>query len=120
VFDPHHRVQRVAVKFDAMEMPANRKDDGTWHALVPEGATSASAVLETSEAVLFRSLKVSLTELPLPVEERIAQKPSLVTKERVLIVGGAAVGVAVIVAIIAGVAVSQKRIDGSLGRIELP
>lgn len=122
VFDPHGRVKRVQIQFDSMEMPATRHDDGTWSALVPEGALSAGAVIESGDAVVFRTLKVILTELPAPVEERTAARepPASGPPAKWLIIGGAAAGAVIIGLIITGVAVGAKRLDGSLGRVELP
>jgi hypothetical protein len=120
VFDPHGRVKRVAVQFDQMEMSATRHDDGTWHALVPAGAVSASAVLESPEAIVFRTQKVMISALPVPVEERIAAKNEPEATRRLLLIGGGAAAAVVIVAVITGVALSTKHIDGSLGRVELP
>lgn len=120
VFDPHGRVKRVSVQFDQMEMSATRQDDGTWHALVPEGAQSASAVLESGDARLFRSLKVMLTELPVPVDERIVARPVAEDRTRLYVLGGAAVGAALLIVLITSAAVASKHVDGSLGRVELP
>ncbi len=122
VFDPHGRVRRVQIQFDAMEMPATRHDDGTWSALVPEGALSAAAVIESGDAVVYRTMKVVLTELPAPVEELTAarEKPSRAPDKRWFIVGGAAAGAVVIGVVITAVALGAKRLDGSLGRVELP
>jgi len=122
VFDPHGRVRRVQIQFDQMEMPATRHDDGSWSALVPEGALSAGAVIESGDAVVFRTLKMVLAELPQPVEELTAarEKPSQGPPAKWLIIGGAAAGAVIIGAIITGVALGAKRLDGSLGRVELP
>ncbi len=118
-FDPHARVRRVNVAFDAMEMPAKRHPDGTWHALVPEGALSASAIVESGDAVVFRTLKVMISELPVPVHERMAPRED--SKMKWVAVGAAAGVVVVAAAVITGIAVaSGAKIDGSLGRIELP
>jgi hypothetical protein len=121
VFDPTGRVKRAAIQFDQMEMNATRQDDGTWRALIPEGASSASVVLESGDAIVFRSMKVSVAELPVPVEERTAAAPApLFTDRQWLIVGGAAAGAVVLAIVLGSVAASTKHVDGSLGRIELP
>lgn len=120
VFDPTNRIKRVNVAFDQMEMHAVRHDDGTWHALVPEGARSASAVLETGDATIFRSLKLMLNELPTPVDERIAARVEPVDRKKWIIIGAAAGGAVVIAAVITAIALGARRIDGSLGRVELP
>jgi hypothetical protein len=121
VFDPHGRVKRVHLEFDQMEMPATRHDDGSWSALIPEGALSANAVLESGDAVVFRSLKIMLTELPAPVEELTAARPPPPRDPtKWFIIGGAAAGAVVIGAVITAVALGSKHIDGSLGRVELP
>jgi hypothetical protein len=121
VFDPHGRVKRVMVQFDAMEMNATRHDDGTWHALVPQGAVSAVAVLDSGDAVVCRTRKVMVSDLPVPVEERIAKDSGpFLDQRRVLIIAGAAAATVVIAAVVSSVALSSKHIDGSLGRVELP
>lgn len=119
-FDPHARVRRINVVFDQMEMPAKRHPDGSWHALVPEGAQSASAVVESGDAVVFRTLKVMINELPVPVDERISTRPREEPNTKWIVVGAAA-GVAVVAAaVITAIALGAKRVDGSLGRVELP
>jgi hypothetical protein len=121
VFDPHRRVQRVHIKFDAMEMSATHHDDGTWSAMIPEGAFSASAVFESGDAALFRTMKVVLSELPSPVEElTAARRPPPSDTKKWVIIGGAAGAAVVIGVVITAVALGAKRYDGSLGRVELP
>ena len=120
-YDPHARVRRVNVVFDAMEMAARQHPDGAWHALTPEGAMSASAVIESGDAVVFRTLTVLLNELPVPVAERLTARRDEPPSTRTWLAVGAAAGVvAVAVVIITGVALSARRVDGSLGRVELP
>jgi hypothetical protein len=133
VFDPRNVVKRVALKLDKREIAAAKQSDGLYAATVPEAADAASVVVESSEAVVFRTPKVMLTELPgapaAPVEAVIVKPPRPAPAQPSegpstttwLIIGGSVVAAAIIAGIATGVAVgSSKKIDGSLGSVQLP
>ncbi|MBK7863135.1 MAG: hypothetical protein IPJ65_31900 [Archangiaceae bacterium] len=121
VYDPHGRVKRLHVVFDQMEMSATRHDDGTWHALVPAGALSATAVLESVEAIVFKSRTVSIAGLPVPVEERLTSAPPARSRQKAWVIGGVIAGVVVVAAaVVTGVVLANRHVDGTLGRVELP
>jgi hypothetical protein len=122
VFDPHRRLQRVMINFNATEMPATHQDDGTWSAPVPEGALSAGVVVESGDAVIFRGQKQMLAELPASFRELTAtpSSPPSGPGKRWLIAGGAAAGTIIIGAVITCVVLGSQHVNGSLGRLELP
>lgn len=124
VYDPHGRVKRVALAFDHVEITAAKSPDGLYVAAVPDGEYAASAVLESGDAVLFRSMKVMLTELPaLPDPAFVAaQKGDAESARKLklgLILGGSALAL-VVAGVVTGVVLGNAHVGGSLGRIELP
>jgi hypothetical protein len=128
VFDPKGRVKHVGVVFDsAKETWAAKKPDGAWDIAIPAGAVTATVLLESDEAVLFRSPRIRVTTFtpdappdPVPLTRRAP--PPAESSKLPWVIAGSAIGAAVIIAVVVGVsvAVSSKKIDGSLGSVQLP
>jgi hypothetical protein len=124
VADPRGRVKKVAVLFDGRETPATRRADGAWEVAAPAGARDARVRLESGDAIIFTSGTFKVDVLaPAPEPElRAAVRPPPESSPLPLVLGiaGGVAAAAIIAAVVTGVVLSNKKIDGSLGSVQLP
>jgi hypothetical protein len=124
VSDPRGRVKRVAVLFDGKETAATKRADGAWEIQVPAGARAATVRLESGDAIIFTSGAVRVDVLAPPTEApvRAAVRPQAESSPLPLVLGiaGGVVVAAIVAGIVTGVVLSNKKIDGSLGSVQLP
>jgi hypothetical protein len=125
VSDPRGRVKKIAVLFDGKETTPTRRADGGWEVQIPAGARAATVRLESGDAVIFTSGSVKVDVLAPPPEPpvRAAVRPQPEPSSPLPLVLGIAGGVvvaAIVAGIVTGVVLSNKRIDGSLGSVQLP
>jgi hypothetical protein len=126
VSDPRGRVKKVNVFFDGAETPAAKRPDGAWEVKVPVGAAAATVRLESGDAVIFSSPSIKVDVLapaPEPAARAAVRAPPPESSSPLPLVLGIAGGVvvaAVIAGVVTGVVLGNKKIDGSLGSVQLP
>lgn len=135
LFDPRRKANRVVLDWGTGSANATWRGDTSWVATVPGNVGLVTLTVEQSDAepVVSRDRPVPLEPrlTPTAADEPAAAEPAVEAARqpassgevrRWAIIGGAAAGAVVLVAVIAGVAVasSGRTFNGSLGRLEVP
>jgi hypothetical protein len=130
VFDPNGRVKRVTVMVDGHDVAVTPRGDGHSSISLRPGAATAVVDLESGDAVLFRSGKIKVSALaPIAVAEpsrpsvppaALKSAPEPFTVPVWAVVAGGVVVAAIIVGVVVGAAQGSKKIEGSLGTVQLP
>jgi hypothetical protein len=130
VFDPTGRVKHVTVTVDGHEVGVTPRTEGRSSIPLRPGVATAVVVLESGDSVLFRSPKIRVSAMaPLAAEPAkpdsvppaaLKTAPEPFTVPVWAVVGGGVVVAAIIIGVVVGVAQGSKKIEGSLGTVQLP